>query len=170
MPPRLWMTEPLVVEFEVRGPIAHAFGMWTARCSLWWPRSHTISGNPAAIVFEPHPGGRVFERGHDGAEHTWGQVLDWDPPRRLKYRWHLFFDAAQATDVEVTFTESGGMTAVRLNQSGWDRLGAAGPPRRTRTGQAWASISGLYTQACATPFERLSAVQQNLEGGPDLVD
>ncbi|MGI8628219.1 MAG: SRPBCC domain-containing protein [Geodermatophilaceae bacterium] len=163
------MAEPLVVQFVVRAPIAHAFNMWTARCSLWWPRSHTISGDPAAIVFEPRPGGRIFERGQDGTENTWGQVLDWEPPRRLSYRWHLFFDAAEATDVEVTFTESDGTTAVRLNQSGWERLGPAGPPRRTRTGRAWATISGLYAESCATTYGPLSAVQQGAELGPDLI-
>lgn len=143
------MVEPLVVEFEVRGPIGHAFSMWTQRCVLWWPPSHTISGNPAAIVFEPRPGGRIFERGPDGIEHTWGELLEWDPPRRLKYRWHLFFEAAEATDVEVTFSESDGATTVRLNQTGWERLGSAGPPRRTRTGQAWRAIGELYAVACA---------------------
>lgn len=148
------MDEPLVVEFEVRAPIAHAFSMWTARCSLWWPRSHTISGDPAAIVFEPHPGGRIFERTQDGTEHIWGQVLYWDAPRRLTYRWHLFFDAAKATDVDITFTESEGSTAVRLSQSGWEGLGADGPPRRTRTGHAWATISALFAQACARASEK----------------
>lgn len=143
------MTEPLVVEFDVRGPIQHAFIMWTERCSLWWPRSHTVSGDPAAIVFEPRPGGRIFERGPDGVEHPWGEVLAWDPPVRLTYRWHLLFEASQATDVEVTFSERDGDTAVRIHQSGWERLGAAGPPRRTRTGQAWAAITERYVTACA---------------------
>lgn len=142
------MTEPLVVEFDVHATIEHAFSMWTEHCVMWWPRSHTITGNPANIVFEPRAGGRIFERGPDGAEHAWGEVLDWDPPARLTYRWHLFFEPSQATDVEVTFRERDGVTAVRIHQSGWDRLGAAGPPRRTRTGQAWAAISERYAAAC----------------------
>ena len=70
------MIEPLVVEFEVQAPVAHAFRVWTERCGLWWPSSHTVSRRPAAIVFEPHPGGRIYERGPDGAEHEWGEVLD----------------------------------------------------------------------------------------------
>lgn len=142
------MTEPLVVEFDVGAPAEHTFAMWTARCGLWWPRSHTVSGDPTAVVFEPRPGGRIFERGQDGAEHPWGEVLDWEPPVRLRYRWHLFFDPSEATEVEITFTARDGSTAVRIEQRGWDRLGAAGPLRRDRTGQAWAAITRRYAASC----------------------
>jgi uncharacterized protein YndB with AHSA1/START domain len=141
------MTEPLVVEFEVEAPLAHAFHTWTTRCGLWWPRSHTISGGPESITVEPRRGGRIFERAADGTEHDWGTVLEWEPPRRLRYRWHLFFEPAQATEVEVTFTPDGTRTVVRIEQSGWDRLGTDGPPRRARTGQAWATITAAYADA-----------------------
>ena len=142
------MTEPLVVEFEVGVPRRHAFDMWTARCGLWWPKSHTISGDPAAITFQPRPGGRIFESAADGAEHDWGEVLDWEPPDRLRYLWHLFFDRGEATEVEITFTERDGRTLVRIEQRGWERLGDAGPPRRERTGQAWAAIGARFAAAC----------------------
>ena len=61
--------------------------------------------------------------------------------------WHLFFDRAEATEVEITFTEVGDRTTVRLEQRGWERLGAAGVERRDRTRTAWATITGLYAQA-----------------------
>jgi uncharacterized protein YndB with AHSA1/START domain len=143
------VTEPLVVEFEVDAPRSHAFAMWTGRCALWWPRSHTISGDPAAIDFPPRPGGRIVERASDGVEHDWGEVLDWEPPVRVRYLWHLFFDRGEATEVEVTFAERDGRTVVRIEQTGWERLGDAGPPRRARTGQAWAAIAERLRQACA---------------------
>ena len=142
------MTEPLVVEFEVDAPQRHAFETWTARCGLWWPKSHTISGDPAAITFQPQRGGRIFERAADGADHDWGEVLDWEPPGRLRYLWHLFFDRSEATEVEVTFTERDGSTLVRIEQRGWERLGAAGPPRREKTGHVWAAIGPMFQQAC----------------------
>lgn len=143
------MVEPLVVELEVRACPAHAFLVWTQRCAAWWPASHTVSGDPAAIVFEPRPGGRIYERAPAGIEHRWGEVLEWAPPSRLRYRWHLFFDPSEATDVEVTFTPTAGGTAVRIAQRGWERLGDAGPPRRERTGAAWAAITALFAEACA---------------------
>jgi uncharacterized protein YndB with AHSA1/START domain len=142
------MTEPLVVEFEVGVPPARAFDVWTTRCAIWWPPSHTISGDPSAITFEPHRGGRIVERAPDGDEHEWGEVLDWEPPSRLRYLWHLFLDPREATEVEVTFSPVGDRTAVRLEQGGWERLGEAGPSRRTRTREAWRTIAAGFAGAC----------------------
>lgn len=141
--------EPLVVEFEVDAPPAQAFDLWTRRCATWWPSSHTVSGDPAAIVFEPRSGGRIIERATDGTEHDWGTVLDWQPPTRLRYRWHLFFAPAEATEIEVTFTALRTGTAVRLEQRGFERLGEAGPGRRARTDQAWAALAADFTRAAA---------------------
>jgi uncharacterized protein YndB with AHSA1/START domain len=143
--------EPLLVEFEVAAPPPRAFALWTERCASWWPRSHTVSGDPRAITFEPHPGGRIIERGADGREHAWGEVLDWEPPGRLRYLWHPFFTRAEATEVEVSFHARGERTAVRLEQRGFERLGASGPPRRERTGQAWATITTAFAAASPVP-------------------
>jgi uncharacterized protein YndB with AHSA1/START domain len=141
--------EPLVVAFEVDVPPPKAFETWTTRCATWWPRSHTISGEPEAVTFEPRAGGRIFEQAADGTEHQWGHILDWEPPSRLRYRWHLFFDPSEATEVEVTFRPAGVGTAVRLEQRGWEALGEAGPGRRERTDQAWRMITEGYATACA---------------------
>jgi len=146
--------EPLVVEFEVDATPAQAFDLWTRRCATWWPRSHTVSGDPTAIVFEPRSGGRILERAAGGVEHAWGTVVDWQPPTRLRYRWHLFFAPAQATEVEVTFTALGAGTAVRLEQRGFERLGDAGPARRARTGRAWGTIGAHFTRAAGQARSR----------------
>lgn len=138
------MIEPLVVEFEVSAPIAHAFDVWTQRCATWWPPTHTITGNPAAITFEPSPGGRIYETAPDGSEHPWGRILDWDPPTRLRFSWHLFFTPAEATEVDITFHPHANGTVVRLEQTGWDKLGPAGPPRRERTHTAWSTITTRF--------------------------
>jgi uncharacterized protein YndB with AHSA1/START domain len=144
--------DPLVVEFEVGVPPAHAFDVWTRRCATWWPSSHTISGDPSAITFEPRSGGRIVEYTSGGEEHIWGEVLDWEPPTRLRYLWHLFFDPGEATEVEITFTAAGDRTAVRLRQQGWERLGDAGRLRRTRTRKAWSMMIAGFALAC----ERIS--------------
>ena len=141
--------EPLVIEFEVGVSPQQAFETWTERCATWWPASHTVSGDPAAITFEPHPEGRIFEHDATGAEHDWGRVLEWQPPARLRYRWHLFFDPSEATEVEVTFTPRGEHTAVRLEQRGFDQLGQAATPRRAKTALAWGSLTAAFAQACA---------------------
>jgi uncharacterized protein YndB with AHSA1/START domain len=136
--------DPLVIEFEVGVPPARAVDTWTRQCATWWPASHTISGDPSAITFEPRAGGRIVEHAPDGDEHEWGRILDWQPPTRLRYLWHLFFDPAEATEIEITFTAVDSSTAVRLEQRGWDRLGEAGPPRRDRTRQAWSTITASF--------------------------
>jgi uncharacterized protein YndB with AHSA1/START domain len=139
--------EPLVVAFQVSVPPSQAFETWTRRCATWWPPSHTISGNPATITFEPHTGGRITEHEPDGSQHQWGEILDWEPPTRLRYLWHLFFDPSEATEVEVTFTPTDHGTAVRLEQRGWAQLGELGPRRRGHTEQAWHEITKNYIQA-----------------------
>lgn len=150
------MTDPLVIEFEVAVPAEHAFGIWTERCATWWPDDHTISRAPTSVVFEPRPGGRIFERGPDGAEHEWGTVVAWEPPARVAYRWHLFFDPSEATDVEVTFRRVGDdRTLVRLEQSGWERLGEAGPGRRARTGRVWRELSRRFATGTEGSFRAL---------------
>jgi uncharacterized protein YndB with AHSA1/START domain len=143
------VTEPLIVEFDVDTPAGHAFDLWTRRCAAWWPPRHTVSGDPASITFEPRPGGRIVERASNGDEHEWGEVLEWEPPVRLRYLWHLFFDRTEATEVEVTFTQVDERTTVRLEQRGWERLGAAGVQRRDRTHTAWAAITDSYARAIA---------------------
>jgi uncharacterized protein YndB with AHSA1/START domain len=139
--------DPLVLEFEIAAPPARVFDAWTRQCATWWPRSHTISGNPAAITFEPRPGGRIVELAPDGGEHQWGTILDWQPPSRLRYLWHLFFDPSEATEVEITFIARDRHTAVRLEQRGWEGLGEAGPTRRERTGQAWSAITARFVES-----------------------
>lgn len=140
--------EPIVVELEVRAPVAHAFDVWTARCGTWWPRSHTVSGSDQLeIVFEPFVGGRVFEKAPDGTEHEWGEVLRWDPPNRLEYLWHIFVDRDKATHVTVTFTESAQGSIVRLENSGFEVFGEAAEERIPRVGSSWSSIIGQYADS-----------------------
>jgi len=67
-----------------------------------WPPEHTASHEPGAeIVFEHRAGGRIFERTPPGDEIEWGEITEWEPPRRLRYGWHIATDPANATDVEI---------------------------------------------------------------------
>ena len=118
--------DPIQIEFQVACSPEHAFEVWATRTSQWWPAGHSVSGAPGlTVTFEPRPGGRIYERTPDGAEHDWGEVLDWEPPRRLRYLWHLRFDRADATEVEIAFARdpAGGGTAVTITHRG---LGAPG--------------------------------------------
>lgn len=160
------MIEPLVVEFAVEATPEHAFATWTDRCRIWWPPAHTVTGNAAAITFEPFPGGRIVEAGADGAAHAWGEVIAWDPPSRLRYWWHLFFDRAEATEVEVTFRAHGSGTMVRIEQRGWEVLGDAGYPRRTRTRQVWETLAPRFVEICEASSPSSGVSPRGTRAGP----
>jgi uncharacterized protein YndB with AHSA1/START domain len=94
----------------VAAPVAIAFEVFTAQIESWWPMvSHHI-GDAAcqAVVIEPREGGRWYERGVDGVECVWGQVLLWEPPRRVVLVWQLNaqfrYDPSLQTEVDVRFT------------------------------------------------------------------
>jgi hypothetical protein len=134
--------------FTVDCPAVHAFTVWTARISAWWPADHTVSGDAGLdVVLEPIVGGRIFERTQSGVEHDWGEVTVWEPPRRLGYLWHLRRDRADATEVEITFTERDGATVVAIEHRGWDRLGALGPDWREANKGGWSTLLPHYIAA-----------------------
>jgi uncharacterized protein YndB with AHSA1/START domain len=142
--------EPLRIAFSVACSPDHAFAVWATQTSLWWPHHHSVSGEPGlTVTIEPHPGGRIYERTPDGVEHDWGEVLVWEPPGRLVYLWHLRFDRADATEVEISFAPAAGGTAITIVHRGWERLGAKGPERRARNERGWAGLIPHYTAACA---------------------
>ena len=100
------------------------------------------------VTFEPREGGRIYERTPDGAEHDWGEVLAWEPPRRLVYLWHLRFDRTDATEVEIRFETAAEGTRVSITHSGWERLGARAAERRERNERGWAGLLPHYVAAC----------------------
>ncbi len=136
------MIEPLLVQLELRCSAAHAFATWTERFGLWWPAGHMTSGDPNATVhLEPRLGGRIYERTSDGQEIDWGEVTAWDPPFRLGYLWHIRRTREAATDVLVLFsdTEYGG-SRIRIEHTGWERLGQEGPSWRDANRGGWAGL------------------------------
>jgi uncharacterized protein YndB with AHSA1/START domain len=137
--------EPLELTFEVACAPEHAFAVWAERTSLWWPAGHSVSGEAAlTVTFEPRRGGRIYERTPAGEEHDWGEVLEWKPPRRLAYLWHLRQDRADATRVEIGFAPVPGGTRVTIVHGGWERLGARGAGLRERNQRGWRGLLGHY--------------------------
>lgn len=140
--------DPLRISFDVACAAEHAFTIWTARISAWWPRDHTISGQAEQIVLQDRVGGRIYERAADGTEHEWGEVTVWQPPARLAYLWYLGRDRADATEVEIRFLAQGaGATRVEIEHRGWERLGAAGGPWRDRNQAGWQSLLPHFVTA-----------------------
>lgn len=141
--------EPLQIEFTVACSPEHAFEVWATRTSVWWPPDHSVSAEPGlTVTFEPRPGGRIFERTPAGVEHDWGEMLAWEPPRRLAYLWHIGRHRGDATEVDIAFTPAGDMTLVTIVHSGWERLGVQGPDFRQRNRQGWAGLIPHFQAAC----------------------
>lgn len=147
------MTDPIRFDFTVACTAAEAFDTWTRRISIWWPRQHTRSQDrDTTIVIEPRVGGRLFERTSTGEELHWGSVTIWERPERLGYRWHITSPPDEATEVEIHFADIGdGTTEVTILHSGFDRLGAKGPPRRDANLRYWETLIPEFVNACDRP-------------------
>jgi len=143
------LIEPIRISFAVECSAEHAFDTWTRKATSWWPPEHTVSHEPGTqIVFEPRPGGRIFERTADGNEIEWGQVVEWDRPRRLRYLWHIATDPANATDVEIAFHDlPGESTRIEIEHGAWDRLGLLGETWREANTAGWNGVLPAYQNA-----------------------
>jgi hypothetical protein len=142
--------EPLRIEVPLACDHEHAFATWTQRFGRWWPRGHTVSGDPDSIVLEPRLGGRIFERTRDGREIDWGEIFVWDPPSRLAYRWHIRRHRADATDVEIRFVSDGpNSTRLEITHTGWERLGADAEAWRDMNRGGWSGLLPTFIAACA---------------------
>lgn len=112
--------------------VDRAFQVFTEQFDQIKPREHNLLAPEviAETVFEPRVGGHVYDRGENGSICRWARVLAFEPPRRfviswdISPAWQLVTDPAQASEVEVTFTEEGpGQTRVELEHRHLERHG-----------------------------------------------
>ncbi len=143
------MIEPLRLSYEIACPPAHAFDVWTTRLSVWWPKGHSASGDPATtVVLEPRLGGRIFERTSDGTEIEWGEITHWEPPTRLGYLWHITRERDAATDVDLTFVDIGDdRTRLDIVHSGWERVGDEALEWRNANTGGWNALIPSFIAA-----------------------
>ncbi len=151
---------PVRKTINVNTSAERAFRLFTEGFDSWWPRSHSLgeSGLDQAIM-ETRPGGRFYQRSLDGSECDWGQVLEWEPPRRVVLAWHLNAewqydpDPDKASEVEVRFTpEPDGSTRVDLEHRRFERHGAGGAIVRTSVDApgGWGGLLQMYADAATT--------------------
>jgi uncharacterized protein YndB with AHSA1/START domain len=139
----------------VNAPQAHVFETFTKNIDTWWPRSHHIGGKePFTAILEPRAGGRWLERADDGSECQWGQVLAWEPPKRVVLAWDINTDwqyqRGLGTEVEVQFLAEGPeKTRVILEHRKLERYGDKAQAMRTMfEGEgAWASTLEALAKA-----------------------
>lgn len=106
-------------------PVAEAFRLFTEGFGDWWPlETQSVRGDEAGrCVMEPWPGGRIFERTHDGNEEDWGTILAWEPPQRLEFTWCPGRPEDRAETVEVEFQVEADGTRLTVIHRGWNRAG-----------------------------------------------
>jgi uncharacterized protein YndB with AHSA1/START domain len=143
---------PVRKSLVVKAPQARAFEAFTARFGSWWPKSHHIgSAEMAEAVIEPRKGGRWYEKGIDGSECDWGNVLMWEPPSRVVLSWRLNgqfrIDADVESEVEVRFVaEDANTTRVELEH----RIAAADAEAIRAAVDApngWSGLLAIYAEA-----------------------
>ena len=140
---------PLVFTVTVPQSVDDAFVLFTEKIGTWWPKAtHSIGEDRAAdVLFDGGADGRLYERLDDGTEHTWGEVLAWDPPHRFVITWHPSPDPVAMTEVEVTFASTGvDSTTVQLMHRQWQRLGDVAAVARANYANGWVGVLSRYTE------------------------
>ncbi len=137
---------PLVRTTSVSWDPERAFHRFTAEFEQWWPwRSHSIGGaRVRRLVFECRAGGLIFEEHRDGRRFQWGQVLEWEPPRRIKFSWHPSREPASAQEVELRFHPEGSGTRLELVATHWENWGAGAKRARRGYGLGWSYVLEVW--------------------------
>jgi uncharacterized protein YndB with AHSA1/START domain len=118
-------------QIVVRAPIDRAFSVFTEDFGSFKPPEHNLLGvELAETVFEPHVGGRLYDRGVDGSECHWARVLVYEPPNRVVISWDISpywqieTDPEKTSEVDVRFiAETPERTRVELEHRNLDRHG-----------------------------------------------
>lgn len=141
---------PIRKTLTVRATPEHAFAVFTEGFDRWWPRAMHVGKSPLARAgIEPRVGGRWYGVGEDGTEDSWGDVLAWEPPRRLVLAWRInaqfVCDPAVHSEVEVTFTPlEPGVTRVELEHRQIENLGEGAEAVRGRMDAGWGGILASF--------------------------
>jgi uncharacterized protein YndB with AHSA1/START domain len=135
---------PVRKSVRVKAPITHAFDVFTAGLTRWWPQGCGVGRRPIAkVMMEPKLGGRWLEIAEDGSETVVATIIAWDRPHRLVLLWQVNAqwkpDATMKSEVEVRFREDGdGATHVDLLHHKFETMGEqAGASMRKDVDGGW---------------------------------
>lgn len=123
-----------------------AFKRFTADIMSWWPyKTHSVGGpRVKRVVFEQFAGGKFYEENEDGRRFQWGDVLEWDPPHRVKFTFHPSKDPSTAQDVELRFIAEGTGTRLVLTASKWENLGKRAARARKGYDAGWEYVLNVW--------------------------
>jgi len=132
-------------EVTVEATPERAFAVFADGIGGWWPRDYSVGAEELdRVVIEPT---RWYEVGRNGAETAWGDVLAYEPGRRLVLEWRIGGDwqpDAVASEIEVTFTAN----RVTLEHRGLEQHNAAEALYGAVDGEGgWDGLLAAYSAA-----------------------
>jgi uncharacterized protein YndB with AHSA1/START domain len=124
------MIEPIRRSIRGRCSVEHAFQVFTEGMSDWWPlETHSRAVDEqregltaTGVEVERHVGGHIWELLSNGERLPWGEIVAWEPPRRLLVAWRPNANPFPPTELEITFAAEAGAARVTLEHRGWERL------------------------------------------------
>jgi uncharacterized protein YndB with AHSA1/START domain len=138
---------PVVKTIIVRRTPADAFHIFTAEISAWWPmKKHTRAKDALGEVtvrvdFEDRVGGRIYETLNTGEQRDWGEVLAFEPGKRVEFSFGMGRARDKAGEVEVQFESVGpGACRVTLTHRHWERFGDEAEAMRRGFANGWDAV------------------------------
>lgn len=145
---------PVIRSIDVPVSVDRAFTAFTAGLTTWWPRAFTFGEDRYVRAgVDPEVGGQWYEVDVDGARTSWGDVLTWEPPRRLVVTWQISPqrtpepNADHASTVEVCFEPLGdAQTRVEVRHTDFERHGDGAEKMRAgmASAQGWDGLLATY--------------------------
>ncbi|MET0547189.1 MAG: SRPBCC domain-containing protein [Caulobacterales bacterium] len=137
---------PIVKTVEVRRNPADAFRVFTEEINAWWPMKRHSRAKDAAgevtvrVAFETRVGGRIYETLNTGEERDWGEVLAFEPGKRVAFSFQMGRAKDKSGEVEVRFDPLDDKTCrVTLTHSHWERYEDAETMRKGFSG-GWEAV------------------------------
>jgi uncharacterized protein YndB with AHSA1/START domain len=147
---------PVRKTIRVEAPIDHAFDVFTAGLTRWWPYNFGVGKKPIQkVLMEPRLGGRWLEIADDGTETAVATIIVWEPPHRLVMLWQVNAqwrpDTSMKSEVDVRFVAEGvELTIVELLHHKFETMGAeAGASLRKDVDGGWPGLLERFAKEAA---------------------
>jgi uncharacterized protein YciI len=137
---------PIRRETVIKADPDVAFRVFTDRIGTWWPLAEfSVYGPSSTVSFEDR---EIVELSADGQRAVWGTVTEWQPGRLVAFTWHPGKDAAQASQVTVSFSASDDQTLVTLVHDGWEVF-ADPAAARAEYDRGWPEVLARFADRAA---------------------
>lgn len=144
--------EPVVKTRRIATSPEVAFDLFTRRINDWWPTvTHSVSNDEASEVsLDPRVGGLILETTHDGEQHEWGRITEWEEGKRVAFSWYPGQKSDLATLVEVSFRPAADGAEMILIHTGWEIRGDDAAEIREGYESGWEVVLAEYEDSVPT--------------------